>query len=620
MPELTLKLDANERVIGIGQDAAEASRQRWLAKDEADRSEAEADRSEANAAFTEEFSGPAYATQAAGEAATSTGQFFRVWNGDSPRTYTRYERTVGGSEVAAPLAPSIDLGSNDAGKGVELVAGAARTFETVADMLAHPAASAPVGAIWNAGPHTYRVAAAVAADQHLTTAGGVKLYLYDMSDISFNALGADEGAADNSTEIQLAFDLWIATIQGGKPSRLHGEGDLTITSPVVIESTSNLTVGGELDMTGCRIISDLGSAGIPVTFRNRALCRNIDFINLNIYGSANDTITCFFDCGDVTATPKAYFYGCNFKGTRIENAPNIAWQFDGNYFEFVIAESNVICTSTAAGKYGLYLRKTGSNNPSSVDIKGGSYRGGQYALYSVCPDTKVFGGTYIETGEHCIFLQSSNASGCVGVHVENAWVGGSGSNKAGIKITNQGFVKDCYGTSNGTGAQDTVVEVFSAGAGVDVDTIFNTGSTTKAVYVPSGGATNLRIKNVQRSKIAFASLNENRAASVDGNGIVNRQSSASGTYSTAFLSDSVYTHDFLLTGNVTFNAPTNMTVGDKLRIMVQQDATGGRTVTFNASVFRAKTAVDTTANLRTSWEFVFTGGLWIESGVSGVPS
>jgi len=73
---------------------------------------AEADRAETSANFAEEFSGPAYANQAAGEAATTTGQFFRVWNGDTPRTYTRYERTAGGSSVAAPLATTADLVSN----------------------------------------------------------------------------------------------------------------------------------------------------------------------------------------------------------------------------------------------------------------------------------------------------------------------------------------------------------------------------------------------------------------------------------------------------------------------------------------------------------------------------
>lgn len=123
MPELTLKLDANERVIGIGQDAAEASRQRWLAKDEADRSEAEADRAETNAAFAEEFGGRAYASQAAGEAATTEGQFFRVPIGTTPETYTRYQRTAGGSVEAAPLATTADLASPEPGKGGSVVYG-----------------------------------------------------------------------------------------------------------------------------------------------------------------------------------------------------------------------------------------------------------------------------------------------------------------------------------------------------------------------------------------------------------------------------------------------------------------------------------------------------------------
>lgn len=121
MPELTLKLDPNERVIGIGQDAAEASRQRWLAKDEADRSEEGADRAETNAAFAEEFSGPAYASQAAGEAATAEGQFFRVPVGTTPETYTRYQRTAGGSVEAASLATTSDLSSSIPGKGNALI-------------------------------------------------------------------------------------------------------------------------------------------------------------------------------------------------------------------------------------------------------------------------------------------------------------------------------------------------------------------------------------------------------------------------------------------------------------------------------------------------------------------
>lgn len=75
---------------------------------------------ETSSSYAEEFSGPAYGDIATGEAATTPGQFFRVWNGDTPRTYTRYERTAGGSAVAAPLATTQNLASPDPLKGAAL--------------------------------------------------------------------------------------------------------------------------------------------------------------------------------------------------------------------------------------------------------------------------------------------------------------------------------------------------------------------------------------------------------------------------------------------------------------------------------------------------------------------
>jgi hypothetical protein len=101
-------------VIKSGVNSAEVRRQAEIA-------EAAAAEAETNAAFAEEFSGPAYATQAAGEAATTEGQFFRVPIGTTPETYTRYQRTSGGSVEAAPLATTTDLAATDAGKGDALV-------------------------------------------------------------------------------------------------------------------------------------------------------------------------------------------------------------------------------------------------------------------------------------------------------------------------------------------------------------------------------------------------------------------------------------------------------------------------------------------------------------------
>lgn len=114
MPELTLKLDPSERVIGIGQDAAEASRQRWLAKDEADRSEAEADRAETEKLGSESARDAAiaylnpYADQAAGEAATNEGELFSYLDGNDEVALAK--RTAGGSTLLPAYFGSSKVG------------------------------------------------------------------------------------------------------------------------------------------------------------------------------------------------------------------------------------------------------------------------------------------------------------------------------------------------------------------------------------------------------------------------------------------------------------------------------------------------------------------------------
>jgi len=75
-----------------------------------------------------------------------------------------------------------------------------------------------------------------------------------------------------------------------------------------------------------------------------------------------------------------------------------------------------------------------------------------------------------------------------------------------------------------------------------------------------------------------------------------------------------------LTNNLTVNAPTetNIPPGTRLRFLFLQDATGGRTVTWNAVFKVSATAVSGTANLRSSVGFVYDGTNWIQSeGIAG---
>lgn len=123
--------------------------------------EAASNRAEAAAAFAEEFSGRPYSSQAEGEAETTEGQFFRVWNGDSPRTYTRYERTAIGSEIVAPLATSMHLASAAGAASMGVQSGG-----TAQDYFS--AAAVPLDAFL--GSTDQKLAAAVAA---LPSEGGV---------------------------------------------------------------------------------------------------------------------------------------------------------------------------------------------------------------------------------------------------------------------------------------------------------------------------------------------------------------------------------------------------------------------------------------------------------------
>ena len=72
-----------------------------------------------------------------------------------------------------------------------------------------------------------------------------------------------------------------------------------------------------------------------------------------------------------------------------------------------------------------------------------------------------------------------------------------------------------------------------------------------------------------------------------------------------------------LAGNRTLAAPTNGTTGQFISILVIQDGTGSRTITWNAVYeFASDTAptLTTTANLGDVFVFRYNGAKWIEVG------
>jgi len=78
------------------------------------------------------------------------------------------------------------------------------------------------------------------------------------------------------------------------------------------------------------------------------------------------------------------------------------------------------------------------------------------------------------------------------------------------------------------------------------------------------------------------------------------------------------TQKMVLTGNLTINVPTTNYKGNGLRFILEQDATGTRTITFGAGFLTSGT-VDTTGSTSTVVEYQYDGTSWIEvSFVTGV--
>lgn len=105
MPSIQLVMDANERVIGVGDDTVEAARQAASAT-------SSASSAAVSAAVAVAASGPNYANTTAGLAATSDGEAFAVDNGDG--TVTVYLNDGGSAVEQRDIVTATALGG-DAG-------------------------------------------------------------------------------------------------------------------------------------------------------------------------------------------------------------------------------------------------------------------------------------------------------------------------------------------------------------------------------------------------------------------------------------------------------------------------------------------------------------------------
>lgn len=73
----------------------------------------------------------------------------------------------------------------------------------------------------------------------------------------------------------------------------------------------------------------------------------------------------------------------------------------------------------------------------------------------------------------------------------------------------------------------------------------------------------------------------------------------------------------ILTANTTITTALTATAGSLLILLLTQDSSGGRTITFDVMFTHYSSQIDTSANTLTSFLFVGNGTKWIQVGLMG---
>lgn len=448
--------------------------------------------------------------------------------------------------------------------------------------------------------------------------------------------GATTAAANNQTAIQAAIDAAAST--GG--GRVFVPQGIWITGPLVLKhrvwldgagmraSELKQVAGANSDSFICNYASSNGTTDPNAQFvsvtnmtlngnqaqQTAGLGRGVYFAQNPLFGQPS---------GDEFTDPRQ----------RLENV--LIWNFRGNGFE----EANGRSETRLFQVHAFFCNGHGFvPGPDTMMISCVAGSPGLSGFYLTQPSQRVtackafYAGRITPTVGHGFHLVGTRGVTMVGCEAQDCQAAGLRTEGYTERINVQGFIADsnskrgknlhagvelntlryslidavCF-ERNDPAVADTTSALFSAqrhaleletdtfGNRIDITHSAHGSAVVEAPIMPSANTAALVSRNLIR-------INSQDAY---------RVGTFAATYTPAPYNGSKIA--LTLTGNITINATTQMHAGIQMTFIFNQDATGGRTVTWNAQ-YKVSWQPDTAPNAVNTISLIYDGANWVQSG------
>ena len=412
-----------------------------------------------------------------------------------------------------------------------------------------------------------------------------------------------DGTTNDATVIQACATEWVT---GNLPKTLlFPPGRYSITSQILFRPPQNTNRQKTLLGYGADILNNISGSDVALLFTTlnaqvgstKYYWANAVIEGLTVRGGANPWA---FKAGGPADSNWMWQF-------TLKNLNAYDFSGDGFYcYDGFFESAFYSCAAWANTNNATGICYKFENGPlsviSSIEIHNANTRYGKNGIRTISPvvDVDIFGGTFLQAQEEGIRFELCQGQIISGAHVEMNWQAGGGTIRPGIQVSGHGLFSGITGQSGDANKQNYVLRTYASGGGIVVSggVAGGAGHTAFGYYDALNGANDVTVSQ----GVTFTEAKSIKTLNTTGNGtrvsqLVYRSNFVNYAASvTPDLDLGTWFQVGALTGNITVNAPTNPRSGQVINIIFKQDATGGRTVTFNAIfLFPSGTAPTATA-------------------------